>query len=158
MGLQGKIEAIIYAAEEPVTLDQLAILLKRDVFAELEAQAASQSAALAFTDESSASGSEFGMAGDLTEAPTETSTGSEEPSEARQHPERAPDSQEPLSVPESLASSGSESATTTESASETVNASASVSTGSGAAARKKKAADPELSKVKLHLRGVMARV
>ncbi len=35
MGLKGKIEAIIYAAEEPITLEQLAFLMKEPVLQEL---------------------------------------------------------------------------------------------------------------------------
>jgi segregation and condensation protein B len=35
MSIKGKLEAIIYATEEPVTLDQLAILVKEDVLAAL---------------------------------------------------------------------------------------------------------------------------
>jgi segregation and condensation protein B len=154
MNLQGKIEAIIYAAEEPVTLDQLASLLKADVLSEIEAQASSQSDALFAPSTEDARGSEPGAVGAETlqqdaatdalpappEAPTETSTGREQPSEARQHSERTPESQEPLSVPEPLA------------------ASASVSSGAAVAPKKKKAADPELSRVKVHLRGVMEQV
>src|SRR3954465_14900372 len=34
MALKGKLEAIIYAAEEPVTLDQLTLLLKESVIQE----------------------------------------------------------------------------------------------------------------------------
>ncbi|HLH10044.1 MAG TPA: SMC-Scp complex subunit ScpB [Terriglobales bacterium] len=34
MGIKGKLEAIIYAAEEPVTIDQLALLLKDSVVSE----------------------------------------------------------------------------------------------------------------------------
>ena len=40
MSLKGKLEAIIYAAEEPVTVDQMAALLRHDVVAELAATAA----------------------------------------------------------------------------------------------------------------------
>jgi segregation and condensation protein B len=149
MSLQGKIEAIIYAAEEPVTLEQLAILLKRDVLTELEAQA-SATALLGFSEESASSQeqasseTERERPDDLSpenvppEAPTRTSTRSEEPSEVRQHPKRAPESQEPLSVPESL--------------------SASITTAAAVAPKRKKAADPELARVKIYLRGVMAGV
>src|ERR1700722_1316002 len=38
MSLKAKVEAIIYAIEEPVTLDQLASLLRDEVFAELQAE------------------------------------------------------------------------------------------------------------------------
>src|SRR5271167_2395455 len=38
MSLKAKIEAIIYATEEPVTLDQLASLLKDAALAELQAE------------------------------------------------------------------------------------------------------------------------
>src|SRR5271157_957824 len=42
MSLKAKVEAIIYAAEEPVTLDQLALLLKDAVLAQLQAEEAAQ--------------------------------------------------------------------------------------------------------------------
>ena len=137
MTLQGKIEAIIYAAEEPVTLEQIAWLLRRDVVAELESQTSSDSSTAVESRQPSNHG---GAGGILPEAPTETSTGSEEPSEARQHPERAPESHEALSAPESLAS-------------------AVVGTTTAVASKRKKAAaDPELARVKAHLRGVMETV
>jgi segregation and condensation protein B len=47
MSLRAKVEAVIYAAEEPVTLLQLAALLRPEVEAELAAQAAAQLAAAA---------------------------------------------------------------------------------------------------------------
>jgi segregation and condensation protein B len=136
MSLAGKIEAIIYAAEQPVTLDQLASLLRRDVLADLDAQGAGESSASgdAGTDDNS------GGDGAPTEAPTETATASEEPSEARHHPERAPDFDEPLSAPESIGS---------------------VATGTSTAVapkRKKAPADPELAQVKAYLRGVIETV
>ena len=37
MSLKAKVEAIIYAAEEPVTLEQMAVLLRENVLAELAA-------------------------------------------------------------------------------------------------------------------------
>src|SRR5271157_2521571 len=42
MSLKAKVEAIIYATEEPVTLDQLALLLKDAVLAHLQAEEAAQ--------------------------------------------------------------------------------------------------------------------
>ena len=42
MSLKAKVEAIIYATEEPVTLDQLAFLLTEAVFAELRAEDAAK--------------------------------------------------------------------------------------------------------------------
>jgi len=44
MSLKAKLEAIIYATEEPVTLNELASLLKDPVLAELRAEAAAQTA------------------------------------------------------------------------------------------------------------------
>ncbi len=44
MSLKGKLEAIIYAAEEPVTVDQMAALLKNDVLGELATEASSNPA------------------------------------------------------------------------------------------------------------------
>lgn len=38
MGLKGKIEAVIYAAEEPITLNQIALLVKEPVLQELAAE------------------------------------------------------------------------------------------------------------------------
>ena len=45
MSLKGKLEAIIYAAEEPVTLEQMAALLKETVLADLATEAANAAAA-----------------------------------------------------------------------------------------------------------------
>jgi segregation and condensation protein B len=164
MSLPGKIEAIIYAAEEPVTLDQLATLLKRDVLAELEAQAASEAQARAEAaaaqpaSEISAPLEASTVVEDQStpdalppDAPTETSTGSEEPSDARQHPERAPESQEPLSAPESVSTPDTSTAPEP-------SAAASVSAPAAVATKRKKTADPELARVKAHLRGVMETV
>ncbi len=47
MSLKGKLEAIIYAAEEPVTIDQMAVLLKQDVLAELATEAGNANAGTA---------------------------------------------------------------------------------------------------------------
>jgi len=44
MSLKAKIEAIVYATEEPVTLDQLAILLRDAVLAELQSSADGETA------------------------------------------------------------------------------------------------------------------
>jgi segregation and condensation protein B len=52
MSLKGKIEAIIYAAEEPVTVEQMAVLLKDQVLAELANDASN--AALEATSEDGA--------------------------------------------------------------------------------------------------------
>ena len=49
MSLKGKLEAIIYAAEEPVTLDQMAVLLREIVVAELANEASN--AAIVAADE-----------------------------------------------------------------------------------------------------------
>jgi segregation and condensation protein B len=46
MGVRGKIEAVIYAAEEPVTLQQLAALFGQEALAEREAAAVSNQAEL----------------------------------------------------------------------------------------------------------------
>ena len=48
MSLKAKLEAIIYAAEEPITLEQLSVLLKDAVLAELAA--ARENAAIERTD------------------------------------------------------------------------------------------------------------
>ena len=49
MSLKAKVEAIIYATEEPVTLDQLASLLSDAVLAELRAEEAAKQDAAART-------------------------------------------------------------------------------------------------------------
>ena len=49
MSLKAQVEALIYAAEEPITLDQLALLLKDAVLAELAA--AREQAALSSSEE-----------------------------------------------------------------------------------------------------------
>jgi segregation and condensation protein B len=46
MSLKGKVEAIIYAAEEPVTVEQMATLLREIVLAELAQESANAAAAL----------------------------------------------------------------------------------------------------------------
>jgi len=103
MSLKGKIEAIIYAAEDPVTLDQIAVLLKKDVLDDIaaakktaEEAAAAQEASAAPQDTVTASHEAWGETTDSAAVPPAeaiepTATASEEPSEARQHPERAPD-------------------------------------------------------------------
>jgi segregation and condensation protein B len=171
MGLQGKIEAIIYAAEEPVTLEQLATLLRRDVLTELEAQESAPSLPGLELHESDVQDDGNARSGSrrdaeiLPEAPTHTATGSEEPSEARQHPDRAPESQEPLSIPESLeqdlGAAEDELTSTTQDHDSSLSrpqSSASISAPAATATKRKKAADPELSRVKAHLRGVMETV
>jgi len=61
MSLKAKLEAIIYATEEPVTLDQLAPLLGDSVLAELRAEEAAADAG-----DSDASGGQQSSASDLT--------------------------------------------------------------------------------------------
>lgn len=84
MSLKAKLEAIIYATEEPVTLNELAALLKDSVLAELRAEAERQ---LAITGAAAAveSGSVEALAGDA--APEETQY---EPSTAGDPSEEAP--------------------------------------------------------------------
>jgi segregation and condensation protein B len=69
MSLKGKLEAIIYAAEEPVTVDQMAVLLREIVVADL-ANEASNAAIVAADAETEASESSVDT-GDST--PTEPS-------------------------------------------------------------------------------------
>lgn len=56
MSLKAKVEAIIYAAEEPVTLEQMAALLRENVLAELAATRARAEAEAAESGESVAAG------------------------------------------------------------------------------------------------------
>jgi segregation and condensation protein B len=56
MSLKAKVEAIIYAAEEPVTLEQMAVLLRENVLAELAATRARAEAEAAESGESVAAG------------------------------------------------------------------------------------------------------
>lgn len=171
MGLQGKIEAIIYAAEEPVTLDQLATLLRRDVLAELQAQESSpalpglEAHEISELQEKGNAAADSGDDGLAPEAPTHTATDSEEPSEARHHPERAPESQHPLNVPESLeqelGAAEEELISSAPQAHSNVpqsDSSAAVNAPTATSTKRKKAADPELGRVKAHLRGVMEHV
>jgi len=54
MSVKAKIEAVIYATEEPVTIGQLASLLKDPVLAELETEEATLKASLeSLTDDAS---------------------------------------------------------------------------------------------------------
>jgi segregation and condensation protein B len=95
MSLKAKIEAVIYASEEPVTLAQLAGLLGQEAQAELDhLESAQQSLALAETDasgEAQASADAEGTAPPLTEPePTDTApSGEPEPTDSspiREHP------------------------------------------------------------------------
>ena len=54
MSLKGKIEAIIYAAEEPVTVDQMAVLLREIVLAELANEASNAAIVAADAEEEAA--------------------------------------------------------------------------------------------------------
>ena len=64
MSLKAKVEAIIYAAEEPVTLEQIALLLKDVVLADLAA--AQENAAIAQADSAAeAEAAAFGQSGFL---------------------------------------------------------------------------------------------
>ena len=56
MSLKAKVEAIIYAAEEPVTLEQMAVLLRENVLAELAATRARAEAEAAESGENVAAG------------------------------------------------------------------------------------------------------
>src|SRR5690348_11393198 len=54
MSLKAKIEAVIYAAEDPVTLEQIATLLGDELQAELRAEAATEQAQLPIDEATSA--------------------------------------------------------------------------------------------------------
>ena len=72
MSLKAKIEAVIYASEEPVTLAQLAGLLGQEAQAELDhLESAQQSLALAETDEAPAQSGTAEAEGNAPAAPTE---------------------------------------------------------------------------------------
>ncbi len=97
MSLKSKIEAVIYASEEPVTLAQLAGLLGEEAQAEMDAERARQSNLP--LDDGQVGGSEEEVeaeveedagVGDQHAAPTEEHAGEEEASEA----------EEPVSLPE----------------------------------------------------------
>jgi segregation and condensation protein B len=75
LSLKPKLEALIYATEEPITLDQMAALLKEDLLA---LKAAAQAAAAAQTAESSSS-----------EAGTEAAPDSPAPAKKQEKSERA---------------------------------------------------------------------
>jgi len=91
MSLKAKVEAIIYATEEPVTLDQLASLLRNDVLADLRAEEDARLALNEVIRERSAT-AQTDEADDLkdgeSQAPTEASGGSlgEAPSSAGNAP------------------------------------------------------------------------
>ncbi|HEX4650651.1 MAG TPA: SMC-Scp complex subunit ScpB, partial [Granulicella sp.] len=96
MSLKAKIEAVIYASEEPVTLAQLAGLLGQEAQAELDhLESAQQSLALAETDEASAQASTAEAESERTAPaplaepdPTDTAPASEpEPTDASPLPE-----------------------------------------------------------------------
>lgn len=76
MSLKAKIEALIYAAEEPIGLDQLASLLKEDLLALKERQQSEAAAALAAAAAEGASVETEGASVDQ-ENPPETAAGPE---------------------------------------------------------------------------------
>ena len=132
MSLKGKVEAIIYAAEEPVTVEQIAVLLKDVVLAEIATEAANAAAEAESTADASLSQSDNG--GEST-------------------PSTDAEQIEPVS-PDTAPQTPSE--VTGEA---TVEADAAAEVAAPEATSKKKAPkDPELSAVKAKLRTVLAEL
>ena len=128
MSLKGKVEAIIYAAEEPVTVEQMATLLKDLVLVEIAAEAANAAAAAENVADSTLSQNDESGAPALS-------------ADAEQAEQSAP--QTPSEV-------------TGEAAAET-DASAEVAAPE-ATSKKKAPKDPELTAVKAKLRTVLAEL
>jgi len=97
MSLKAKIEAVIYAAEEPVTLAQLAALFQAEVLEVRAARLSAEAAALAAEP-----ASEPAEISDLEVSDSEVTGGDVVVSEAEVHPEPvdAPAAGEPLTVDE----------------------------------------------------------
>ncbi|ABF42862.1 condensin subunit ScpB [Candidatus Koribacter versatilis Ellin345] len=98
MSLKGKIEAIIYAAEEPVTVDQMAALLRDIVLAEI-AQEASNAAAAEETANGETAQADAAAAEGTTPEPHAESA-PETPSEVTGEAAVEPDAATEVSAPE----------------------------------------------------------
>src|SRR5579875_3320253 len=101
MSLKAKIEAVIYASEEPVTLAQLVSLLSEEAQAELDALAAQQeSLPLEQEQEEAASASDpEALNAETTGEPVDSAEPAEQPAELSAEP--APEAQEqPAQAPE----------------------------------------------------------
>ena len=138
MSLKGKVEAIIYAAEEPVTVEQIATLLKDIVLAEMAQDSANAAAAL-----------EESARGQSDAATEETPALSPSAGDKDGAPETAPET-EAESNPQTPSEVTGEAA---------VEADASAEVAAPEATSKKKAPkDPELTAVKAKLRTVLAEL
>jgi segregation and condensation protein B len=87
MSLKAKIEAIIYATEEPVTLEQLASLLHDDVLAEMQAV---QDSHLSLDDEKAAEAAEVEGEASFDDIPVGTEAVANTPAESPIDTESAP--------------------------------------------------------------------
>lgn len=89
MSLKGKLEAIIYAAEEPVTLDQMAVLLREIVVAELANEASN--AAIVAADELAEAEASASENAEVAPAEAEGEAGAEAPAPETQSKEKVKD-------------------------------------------------------------------
>ena len=92
MSLKAKVEAIIYATEEPVTLDQLASLLRDEVLAELRAEEDARLALNQIISDGPAAAQSDELADDAAfeDAPAPAEAAQNEPAEAPPVAESAP--------------------------------------------------------------------
>lgn len=110
MGLKGKIEAIIYAAEEPVSLDHIALLVKEPALQEIADERAREEAAQAAAESEAQSSSAAPEQAEVSEnAPAAQATAAEgvEP-----QPEQLPAAPAPEQTDETPVQNASESAET----------------------------------------------
>ncbi len=89
MSLKGKLEAIIYAAEEPVTLDQMAVLLREIVVAELANEASN--AAIVAADELAEAEASASENAEVAPAEAEGEAGAEAPAPETQPKKKVKD-------------------------------------------------------------------
>jgi segregation and condensation protein B len=151
MGLKAKIEAVIYAAEEPITLEQISLLVRDIVLAEAaagkaraDAIAETEAAGPAATPEAD-DGTPASDAGEPTEPTTADDAAISEPDEIAE--EAAAEVEE---IPEALAAAPAEAATQAE-----PEPQASVAAPGQSAGKRRQPANPEDARIKARVRAVV---
>jgi segregation and condensation protein B len=154
MGLKAKIEAVIYAAEEPITLEQISLLVKDIVLAEAAAGKAradsiaeTEAAEPAATPEAD-DGTPASDAGEPTEPAPADDAGRRDLSEPDESAEEAPAEVE--EIPEALASAPAEAATQAE-----PEPQASVAAPVQSAGKRRQPSNPEEARVRARVRSVV---
>jgi segregation and condensation protein B len=154
MGLKAKIEAVIYAAEEPITLEQISLLVKDIVLAE-EAAGKARADSIAETEAAEPAatpeaddGTPASDAGEPTEPAPADDAGRRDLSEPDESAEEAPAEVE--EIPEALASAPAEAATQAE-----PEPQASVAAPGQSAGKRRQPANPEDARIKARVRAVV---